>query len=179
VSVPNLIGKSETDAFNLLAAAKLQLGTKTEAFDATVPAGFVVSQHPEPGVVVNEQTPIAYVLSKGPEPSPSPSPSPTPTPTATPTPTPPPTPPPTLPPSPRKVTVADYRCITLAEATADIEGDHLVVGTVTTHPDSTATPGPDWIVTGQSPNPGQKVASGSAIDLDVWDPSVAIPTCPL
>ena len=29
----------ETDAFNLLAAAGLQIGTKTEAFDPVVPAG--------------------------------------------------------------------------------------------------------------------------------------------
>ena len=86
VAVPDLRGKTETEAFNLLAAAKLQLGTKTEAFDPIIPAGAVVSQSPTAGVLVNEQTPVDYVLSKGPEPSPSPSPSPSPTPTPTPTP---------------------------------------------------------------------------------------------
>ena len=82
VAVPDLRNKTETDAFNLLAAAGLQIGTKTEAFDPVVPAGQVVTQNPPAGVVVNKGTPIDYTLSKGPEPSASPSPSPTPTPDA-------------------------------------------------------------------------------------------------
>ena len=175
VAVPNLLGKSETDAFNLLAAAHLQLGTKTEAFDAVVPAGFVISQNPAGGVQVNEQTPIAYVLSKGPQPSPSPSPSPSPTPSPTPTPTPTP-PPPTPSPTPAKVTVADYRCTTLADATTAITGDKLTLGTVTNQPPG-YTGGKDSIVIEQHPTPGQKVAQNTPVDLVVYDPA-SLATCP-
>ena len=174
VSVPDLRGKPEQEAFNLLAAARLQLGAKTEAFDPIVPAGSVVSTTPSAGVLVTEQTPIDYVLSKGPEPSPSPSPSPSPTPT--PTPTPPPTPPPTPTPPPAKVTVADYRCQTLAEARIEIEGDSLVVGTVTPQPGGYPG-GEDAIVIEQDPTPGKKVAPGTAVDLVVYDPA-SLGTCP-
>jgi len=72
VAVPELRGKTETDAFNLLAAAGLAIGTKTEVFDPIVPAGQVVHQSPAAGVVVNKGTPVDYDLSKGPEPSASP-----------------------------------------------------------------------------------------------------------
>ena len=175
VAVPELINKTETEAFNLLAVARLQLGTKTEAFDPIVPAGSVISQNPAAGVLVNEGTPVAYVLSKGPEPSPSPSPSPTPSPT--PTPTPPPTPPPPTPtPPPAKVTVADYRCQTLAAARLEIAGDGLVVGTITPQPGGYPG-GEDAIVIEQDPTPGKKVDPGSAIDLVVYDPA-SLATCP-
>ena len=100
VGVPDLRNKTEADAFNVLVTAGLSLGTKSVAFDPVVIAGSVISQNPVAGVVVNKGTPIAYVLSKGPEPSPSPSPSPTPSPTPTATPTAPPTPRPSPSPSP-------------------------------------------------------------------------------
>ena len=178
VVVPDLRNKSETDAFNLLAAAGLSLGPKTEAFDPIIPVGFVISQNPPPGVLVNRLTPISYVLSKGPEPSasPSPSPSPSPTPSPTPVPTPKPTPPPTPTPTPAKLTVADYRCVTLAQATTDIEGDHFTVGSVTAQP-AGYTAAPDSIVIQQSPTPGKKVAPNTPIDLVVYDPA-SLATCP-
>ncbi len=179
VAVPDLRNQTETDAFNLLAAAGLTFGPKMEAFDPLVPAGSVISQSPPAGVLVNKGTPISYVLSKGPEPSPSvapsasPSPSPTPSPTPAPTPTP---PPPTPSPTPAKRTVADYRCETLAQAKTDIVGDHFTVGTVTAQP-SGYTAAADSIVIEQNPAPGQKVASGTPIDLVVYDPA-SLATCP-
>jgi eukaryotic-like serine/threonine-protein kinase len=102
VSVPNVRGLPEADAINAIAAAMLTVGQRTEAFDPSVPAGSIVSQNPNPGVVVSEQAPVDYVVSKGPEPSASPSPSPTPAPTPppTPAPTPQPTPVPTPQPTP-------------------------------------------------------------------------------
>jgi len=177
VAVPDLRNQTETDAFNLLAAAGLTFGTKTEAFDPLVPAGSVISQSPPAGVLVNKGTPISYVLSKGPEPSPSLAPSASPSPSPTPSPTPTPTPPPPTPsPTPAKRTVADYRCVTLAQAKTDIVGDHFVVGTVTAQP-SGYTAADDSIVIEQDPAPGQKVASGTPIDLVVYDPA-SLATCP-
>ena len=100
VAVPDLRGKSESEALNLIVAAKLQIGTRTEAFDDFIPVGSVVSQVPGPGQLVIQGLAVNYVISKGPEPTPSPSPSPSPTPSPTPTPTPAPTPPPTPAPTP-------------------------------------------------------------------------------
>jgi len=102
VAVPDIRGHTEQEAFNLLAAAGLQIGTKTEVFDPVIEAGKIVRQSPGPGLIANKGTFVDYDLSKGPEPSPSRSPSPTPAPTPPPTPkpTPVPTPPPTPVPTP-------------------------------------------------------------------------------
>jgi beta-lactam-binding protein with PASTA domain len=176
VAVPDVRNLPEADALNALFAAKLQLGPKTEAFDPVVPLGSVISTTPVAGTIVNEGTPVAYVLSQGPEPSASPSPSPTPTPTPTPPPPPTPTPTPTPTPPPAPVTVADYRCMTLDQATAAINEDHLTVGTVTPQPDGYTADGTS-IVTAQSPAPGTKHAQGTAVDLTVSDPA-SLATCP-
>jgi len=98
--VPDLRGQTESDALNLVAAAGLKIGTRTDAFDPVAPLGTILSQDPGPGAVVAKGTLLNYVVSKGPEPSASPTATPEPTPTATPTPTPVPTPPPTPKPTP-------------------------------------------------------------------------------
>jgi len=98
--VPDLRGQAESDALNLVAAAGLKIGTRTDAFDPVAPLGTILSQDPGPGAVVAKGTLLNYVVSKGPEPSASPTPTPEPTPTPTPTPTPVPTPPPTPKPTP-------------------------------------------------------------------------------
>jgi serine/threonine-protein kinase len=104
VPAPDLRTKTEAQAVAELINAGLRPGTKTEAFDETVPVGIIVSQNPNPGVLLARDSPVDYVVSRGPEPTPTPTPTPTlpptPTPTAppTPTPTPEPTPPPTAPP---------------------------------------------------------------------------------
>jgi beta-lactam-binding protein with PASTA domain/tRNA A-37 threonylcarbamoyl transferase component Bud32 len=171
VPVPDLRGKTVAQAVGLLVTAGLTPGTQTDAFDPIVAAGLIVSQQPSPGLVANKGTAVDYVVSKGPEPSPSPSPTPTPTLP----PTPPPTPPPATPtPPPANVTVADYRCQTLALATVEITGDGFVVGTVTGRPDG-YEPTENSIVIDQSPNPGLKRPPGTAINLAMADPST---TCP-
>jgi serine/threonine-protein kinase len=144
VAVPDLRNRTEQEAFTLLATAGLQLGTRTDAFDPLIPAGQIVSQDPAAGLVVNAGTPISYVVSRGPEPSASPSPTPTPTPTPPPTP-----PPPTPPPTPTLLTVGDYVCLTVEDATEAIEDDGFSVGGV-------LPPGAeeDWFVSGQAPEPG-------------------------
>ena len=163
IAVPDLRGRTEIEAFNLLITARLQPGSKTEAFDPIVPAGSVISQNPAAGVLVNEGTPIAYVLSKGPEPSPSPSPSPSPTPTPTPTPppTPPPTPTPT--PTPAPIPVGDYRCMTVADAKSQIASDGFSVKVL-----PAAAPD-EWIVSGQSPDAETNEAPGSQVTISAQE----------
>jgi serine/threonine-protein kinase len=157
-TVPDLRGKTEQEAFSLLAAAGLTLGPKTDAFDPIIPAGQIVSQVPPAGVIANKGTAVSYVLSKGPEPSASPSPSPTPSPT--PTPTPPPTPPPpTAPPTPAPIKVGDYRCLTVAAAKAKIVDDGFTVGPVL------PTDNDAWFVSAQAPAAGSSAPPKSAITI--------------
>jgi serine/threonine-protein kinase len=152
--VPDLRGKVEQEALNLIAQAGLAIGTRTEAFDPFIPAGSVVSQDPGAGAPAAKETQVNYVISKGPEP--------TATPTAPPTPAPTPTPEPTPTPTPKNATVGDYKGVALSVAQAQIDADGFKVGTVT--PDGAQ---PDWCVIDQSPNPGAKRPPGSAIDLTV------------
>jgi serine/threonine-protein kinase len=164
VAVPDLRAKPEAEAVQLIVTEGLMPGTRTEAFDAFVPIGAVVSQQPGPGILVAPATPVDYVVSKGPEPTPTPTPPPTPTPTPPPTPTP--TPPPT--PTPGPVNVGDYTCQTLEDATTNIGDDGFSGGVLT--PVSPGSPAQDWLVVGQDPAPGSKQPLGTEIDLMVGDP---------
>lgn len=107
VRVPDLRGRTESDAINAIVTEGLAVGLRSDAFDPLIPLGSVVSQEPRSGLEVASGTPIDYVVSKGPEtsPSPSPSPSPEPTPIPTPEPTPVPSPSPSPEPSPEPTPV--------------------------------------------------------------------------
>jgi beta-lactam-binding protein with PASTA domain len=106
-------------------------------------------------------------VSKGPQPTPSPTPTPVPTPTPTPAP----------------INVGDYRCVTLGQASGDIEGDQFRVGNVAVDAESGAESPPylpqeDSIVVAQSPAPGTKLKPGSRIALTVHDPAIPLASCP-
>ncbi|HEU5203533.1 MAG TPA: PASTA domain-containing protein [Candidatus Limnocylindrales bacterium] len=71
--------------------------------------------------------------------------------------------------------VGDYGCLTLAEATAAVEGDGFEVGSVA----YTLEGGPvtdDWLVSDQTPASGEPRAPGSAIDLVLSNPFMVCPT---
>jgi serine/threonine-protein kinase len=65
-AVPNLVGKSETDAIGAL--ADLRLKWKTLQVPSSQPAGTVLAQDPKPGVKVKEGTVVHFNVSKGPQP---------------------------------------------------------------------------------------------------------------
>jgi serine/threonine-protein kinase len=169
VPVPDLRTKPENEALQLLARANLSIGTRTTAFDPTVPKNSVVSQSPAPGVIVAPGTAVDYVVSDGPQPTPTPTPAPTPTPTPAPTPTPTPVPTPTPTPAPQNV--GRYLCETLEVATNLIDSDGFALGTVTSDPAGTDPVPQTWIVVDQQPNPGQKRPLGTAINLVAADPA--------
>jgi serine/threonine-protein kinase len=173
VAVPDLVGKTENEVLNLLAQANLIIGDRTEAFDALMPLGRIISQNPGPGQLVSELAPIDYVVSKGPEPTPSPSPSPTPSPTPEPTspPTPPPTPEPTPVPTPQMLTVGDYVCLSVADAKAKIVADGFVVGETDPAPADDA-----WFVSTQLPTAGASRPAGSSINFTAQETKPA--QCP-
>jgi serine/threonine-protein kinase len=175
VPVPDLRTHPENEALQLIVRANLTVGERTEAFDPSAPAGIVVAQNPGPGIFVNPGTPVAYVVSLGPEPTPTPTPVPTPTPTPVPTPTPTPVPTPT--PTPAPVNVGDYLCEALEVAANMIDADGFALGTVTSDPAGTDPVPQDWIVIDQQPNPGQKRQLGTAINLVAADPATQT-ACP-
>jgi hypothetical protein len=66
--VPDLVEKTATEAEQLLTVAKLNIGTVTEAYDAEVAEGDIISQAPAAGDYVREATNVDYVLSLGVDP---------------------------------------------------------------------------------------------------------------
>ncbi|HQL94043.1 MAG TPA: PASTA domain-containing protein, partial [Candidatus Hydrogenedentes bacterium] len=68
VTVPEVVGMTLEAATAALAGVKLTVGTVTEAFSATVPAGQVVRQDPAAGTKIKSKSAVALVVSKGPEP---------------------------------------------------------------------------------------------------------------
>ena len=152
--VPNLLDKTESEAANLIVQAGLQLGTRTEDFDPSIPAGSIIGQDPQAGLSVTKGLAVNYVVSKGPEPTPTPTPTPAPTPTPSPTPT----------PGPTQTTVENYVCQPLAVAVAEIQAKGLNWSV------SPSNAGLDWIVTLQDPAAGTQVAPGTTIHLTAEAP---------
>lgn len=69
VTVPNLVGRVETDAASALRQANLA-GSLTREASATVPKGQVVRQDPPSGSQVSPGTTVFFVVSSGPTPPP-------------------------------------------------------------------------------------------------------------
>jgi beta-lactam-binding protein with PASTA domain len=65
--VPELVGQEQADAVAALERVGLKVGGVTEAFSPTVAAGSVISTSPEVGTAHKPGTPVALVISKGPE----------------------------------------------------------------------------------------------------------------
>jgi len=66
-SIPNLKGKSVSQATVALANEKLLIGKTEEAFSAIIPKGQIVSVSPEPGTLVKKNSEVNLVVSKGEE----------------------------------------------------------------------------------------------------------------
>ena len=65
VDVPNLLGKSESAAKQLLASANLSVGSITEDYSDEYDEGEVMSQSPGRGQTVEEKTSVDFVVSQG------------------------------------------------------------------------------------------------------------------
>jgi RHS repeat-associated protein len=66
VTVPDVIGQTQTTAQSAITGANLIVGTLTNANSATVPAGNVISQEPAGGTSVAPSSPVSLVISLGP-----------------------------------------------------------------------------------------------------------------
>ena len=67
VSVPNVVGLTQTQAQNALVSAGLVLGAVTSEYSDTVVAGIVLQQIPNSGATAFSGSAVAVVLSKGPQ----------------------------------------------------------------------------------------------------------------
>lgn len=67
-TVPPVVGTSEAAARAAIGRARLQVGTITQAYDETIPAGQVVSATPNAGTAQKPGTPVNLVISKGKQP---------------------------------------------------------------------------------------------------------------
>lgn len=70
--IPTVAGGTLDAAKAALSEARMALGTVTEKYDETAPAGTVLSQDPVPGTEKRSTTPVDLVVSKGPTPIPVP-----------------------------------------------------------------------------------------------------------
>ncbi len=67
-TVPDVVNMLQVDAENAITGAGLTVGTESEDYSDTVPAGQVISQDPLAGDRVPPDTPVNLVVSMGPEP---------------------------------------------------------------------------------------------------------------
>ncbi len=67
VTVPKVVGKTQAEALNALQVAGLAIGNITSSYNATAPVGQVVSQDPSGAAQVSKGSPVALVISKGPQ----------------------------------------------------------------------------------------------------------------
>ncbi|MCI9293813.1 MAG: Stk1 family PASTA domain-containing Ser/Thr kinase [Lawsonibacter sp.] len=68
IDMPNLIGKTETEAKNLITMYKLVSGRIEPQHDETVEEGKVISQYPLANTKVDEGTVVNLIISSGPDP---------------------------------------------------------------------------------------------------------------
>lgn len=64
IAVSNVVGKPIDAARSILLAQNLRV-SESEIFNDKVPAGSVISQYPEAGIIVKEQRMVVLVISKG------------------------------------------------------------------------------------------------------------------
>jgi hypothetical protein len=68
ISVPNVVGEPQTAATTAITAAGLTVGTVTQASNASVASGSVISQTPAAGASAASGASVALVVSSGPAP---------------------------------------------------------------------------------------------------------------
>ncbi|WP_062077271.1 Stk1 family PASTA domain-containing Ser/Thr kinase [Demequina globuliformis] len=78
VSVPDVTGRSQSEAERELGTLGLQITYGASQYSDSIPQGAVISQNPNPGTEVAPDTTVTLVLSDGPEPAPDPVVTPTP-----------------------------------------------------------------------------------------------------
>jgi serine/threonine-protein kinase len=65
VKVPNITGKNQSDAEQILANLELKGKKIGEQFSTNLPPGYVLNQNPKPGTLVKIGRPINLLISKG------------------------------------------------------------------------------------------------------------------
>jgi len=141
-TVPDVIGRSQSDAGAAIEAAGLVVGPVDQQTSQTAPAGTVIGQDPRAGTEVERGSAVNLIISSG-------SPSPTPTPTETPA-----------------VEVPSVVSMDEGTATATLEADGFVVNVVYTS-EGIEPPG---TVLAQNPAGGTMRPPGSRVTITVEQP---------
>jgi hypothetical protein len=110
-TVPDVVGQTQAAAATAVAGAGLVIGTVTQEYSATVPAGLVTGQTPSANAGADAGSVVSLVLSRGPQPGPVP------------------------------VPVPDVAGLTRDAASAAIEAAGLAVGQVNEAPNDTVPAG--------------------------------------
>ena len=69
VTVPNVVGMTETNAQNALQSVGLSVGSYNSIYSNTVPAGYIISQNPAAGTLVAGESSVNLTTSLGPVPA--------------------------------------------------------------------------------------------------------------
>lgn len=65
ITVPNLVGKTEAEAYNILSQLNLELGTVTEEYSTKYSSGEIISQSPSSNSKLKKGSKVSIVISKG------------------------------------------------------------------------------------------------------------------
>jgi C1A family cysteine protease len=112
VTVPDVVGSTQSAATAALTAAGLMVGTVTTQTSTTIATGLVISENPTAGTKATSGSAVNLVVSSG-----------------------------SAPPTPSSVTVPNVVGTTQAAATTSLTAAGLVVGTVTTQASTTVASG--------------------------------------
>ena len=162
VGVPEITGQSAGYAESKLKEIGLNPERQPDVFSATVPEGSVVSQDPAAGAMVQKDSAVKYVVSKGPEP-----------------------------PKKKEVPVPDVKNLTVDQASSRLSQDGLALGTTSEQYSDTVgtgkvisqSPGAGQsvkegssvnIVVSKGPEPPQKVAVPNLIGMSKVDAQNAL-----
>lgn len=160
--IPPLVGLSMEQARAVLSTSGLRMGLSGQRYDGRHPAGVVISQTPEQGMIAGRGSEIGVTISLGPSPSGA----------TTGQPTVPmanagavaPRSPVVQPPNTGAVAVPSVKGVSLTRAKRLLEEKGLKVGKITYESDDDLAP--NWIL-GQKPGAGTRLPAGSSVDLVV------------
>ncbi len=158
ISIPSVVGMNQRDAKSALTSIGMQVVVGEKRFDASVPAGKVISSDPGGGARLKLGGTVSLTLSQGAQPVPTPTPTPSPTPT------------PTSSDSTAPLTISSYVGLTSGQAQSELTVAGLSVKQAFAYSDTVAVGN----VISQSPDGSAPVLPGSTVSIVVSQGSATV-----
>ncbi len=149
ISLPSVVGMNQREATSALKAIGMNVVVGDKHFDASVPAGKVISSSPGGGARLSLGGTVSLTLSQGAQPVPTPTPSPTPTPATT--------------DSTAPISISSYVGLTSGQAQSELTVAGLAVKQSFAYSDTVSAGN----VISQSPDGSGPVLPGSTISIVV------------